>query len=219
MSGPAILVVDDNPVKRIALRAMLAPLGYAVVEADSGRAALEALAHQTFALILMDVRMPTLNGFETAKLCRQQSRGARTPIIFVTAEGGDRGRRPARTRAAPSTSSSRRCSRMCCGPRSRRSSTCSCSPRSCRARSSRSPSLNAALRDSDIRTQAVLDNVSDGIFILDEKRRHRIGQPVRGPAVRLPRRGAGGTSVRVHDRARAPRRVPRPRCRAGAMSR
>lgn len=75
MSGPAILVVDDNPVKRIALRAMLAPLDYAVVEADSGRAALEALASQTFALILMDVRMPTMNGFETAKRCRQDSRG------------------------------------------------------------------------------------------------------------------------------------------------
>jgi CheY-like chemotaxis protein len=89
--APAILVVDDNPVKRVALRAMLAPLGYPVVEVDSGRAALGALVHQTFALILMDVRMPRLNGFETAKLCRQQSRGGGTPIIFVTAMGGDDG--------------------------------------------------------------------------------------------------------------------------------
>ena len=55
----AILVVDDNAGKRLAIRAMLAPLGHAVVEADSGRAALRAVMRQTFAVILMDVRMPT----------------------------------------------------------------------------------------------------------------------------------------------------------------
>ena len=89
--APAILVVDDNPVKRVALRAMLAPLGHLVIEAESGRAALLALANQIFALILMDVRMPTLNGFETARLCRQQGRGGPTPIIFITAMGGEDG--------------------------------------------------------------------------------------------------------------------------------
>lgn len=86
---PTILVVDDNPVKRVALRAMLAPLGYPLVEVGSGRAALAALSSQTFALILMDVRMPTLDGFETAKLCRRQKHGGDTPIVFVTAAGGD----------------------------------------------------------------------------------------------------------------------------------
>lgn len=88
-SGAAILVVDDSQGKRVALRAMLAPLGHAIVDVVSGRAALQALESQTFAIILMDVRMPTLNGFETAKLCQQQSRGASTPIIFVTAYGED----------------------------------------------------------------------------------------------------------------------------------
>ena len=68
--APAILVVDDNAAKRVALRAMLAPLGYRVVEADSGRAALRAVADADFAMILMDVRMPTLDGYETAKLIR-----------------------------------------------------------------------------------------------------------------------------------------------------
>ncbi len=68
---------------------MLSPLGYPLVEVGSGRAALVALSRQEFALILMDVRMPTLDGFETAKLCRQQSQGGHTPIIFVTALRGD----------------------------------------------------------------------------------------------------------------------------------
>ena len=67
-----ILLVDDNAAKRIAIRAMLAPLGDGVVEADSGRAALRAVLRQTFAVILMDVRMPTMDGYETAKLIRQR---------------------------------------------------------------------------------------------------------------------------------------------------
>ncbi len=84
-----ILVVDDNAAKRLALRAMLAPLGHAVVEADSGRAALRAVLRQNFAVILMDVRMPTMDGYETAKLIRQRSQSERTPIIFITAFGRD----------------------------------------------------------------------------------------------------------------------------------
>ncbi len=86
---PAILIVDDNAAKRIAIRAMLAPLGVDVVEADSGRAALRAILRQTFAMVLMDVRMPTLDGYETAKLIRERSQSERTPIMFVTAFGSD----------------------------------------------------------------------------------------------------------------------------------
>ena len=85
----AVLVVDDNPAERLAVRAMLAPLGHLVVEADSGRTALRAVLRQSFAVILMDVRMPTLDGFETAKLIRQRDQSARTPIIFLTAFGRD----------------------------------------------------------------------------------------------------------------------------------
>ena len=75
----AILVVDDNPSERLAVQAMLAPLGHAVVEADSGRAALRAVLRQNFAVILMDVRMPSLDGYETAALIRaaQLSRSSR----------------------------------------------------------------------------------------------------------------------------------------------
>jgi putative two-component system response regulator len=88
-SPAAVLVVDDNAGKRLAVRAMLAPLGHVVVEADSGRAALDAVEQQSFAVILMDVRMPILDGYETAKRIRQSSESARTPIIFLTAFGRD----------------------------------------------------------------------------------------------------------------------------------
>jgi diguanylate cyclase (GGDEF)-like protein/PAS domain S-box-containing protein len=86
---PAILVVDDNPAKRLAVRAMLAPLGVDVVEAESGRDALRAIMRATFAVVLMDVRMPTLDGYETAKLIRQRPQSELTPIMFITAFGCD----------------------------------------------------------------------------------------------------------------------------------
>jgi diguanylate cyclase (GGDEF)-like protein/PAS domain S-box-containing protein len=85
----AVLIVDDDPAKRLAIRSILEPLGHTVVEADSGRAALRAVLRATFAVILMDVRMPIMDGFETAKLIRQRSQSRRTPIIFVTAFGRD----------------------------------------------------------------------------------------------------------------------------------
>ena len=80
-----VLVVDDNAGKRLAVRAMLAPLGYAVVEADSGRAALQAIKRQNFAVILMDVGMPVLDGYETARLIRLRTESRALPIIFLTA--------------------------------------------------------------------------------------------------------------------------------------
>lgn len=85
----AILVVDDNAGKRLALRTMLAPVGQPIVEAESGRAALRAVMGQTFAVILMDVRMPAMNGYETAQLIRQRSQSELTPILFVTGFGSD----------------------------------------------------------------------------------------------------------------------------------
>ena len=84
-----VLVVDDNAGKRLAVRAMLAPLGHTVVEADSGGAALRAVQEQSFAVILMDVVMPILDGYETAKRIRQSSESERTPIIFLTAFSRD----------------------------------------------------------------------------------------------------------------------------------
>jgi len=80
-----ILVVDDDATKRFALRTVLAPLDENVVEAASGADALRQLLRQDFAVILLDVRMPAMDGFETAQLIRQRPRSELTPLIFVTA--------------------------------------------------------------------------------------------------------------------------------------
>ncbi len=80
-----ILLVDDDATKRFAMKAILAPLGQNVVEAASGPDALRQLLKQDFAVILLDVRMPGMDGFEAAQLIRQRPRSELTPIIFVTA--------------------------------------------------------------------------------------------------------------------------------------
>jgi signal transduction histidine kinase len=80
-----ILLVDDDANKRYSMKTILAPLGQVVVEAASGVDALRQLLKQDFAVILLDVRMPEMNGFELAQLIRQRPRSERTPIIFVTA--------------------------------------------------------------------------------------------------------------------------------------
>ncbi len=85
----AILLVDDNAAKRLALRAVLSQLGHPIVEADSGRAALRCLMTQDFAVILLDVCMPVMDGFETAALIRQRRQSELTPIIFITAFASD----------------------------------------------------------------------------------------------------------------------------------
>ncbi|TMB47948.1 MAG: response regulator [Chloroflexi bacterium] len=81
----SILIVDDDPTKRFALRSILEPVGENVVEATSGADALRQLLRGDFAVILLDVRMPVMDGFETAQLVRQRPRSELTPIIFVTA--------------------------------------------------------------------------------------------------------------------------------------
>ena len=81
----SILIVDDDPGKTVALRSVLDPLGENIVEARSGADALRNLLKQDFAVILLDVRMPIMNGFETAELIRQRPASELTPIIFVTA--------------------------------------------------------------------------------------------------------------------------------------
>ena len=84
-SAVSILIVDDDSTKRFALKTILAPLGEEVIEASSGADALRQLLRQEFAVILLDVRMPMMDGFETAQLIRQRPRSELTPIIFVTA--------------------------------------------------------------------------------------------------------------------------------------
>src|SRR2546423_2942799 len=80
-----VLLVDDDSTKRFALKTILAPLGENVVEASSGADGLRQLLRQEFAVVLLDVRMPMMDGFETAQLIRQRPRSELTPIIFVTA--------------------------------------------------------------------------------------------------------------------------------------
>jgi signal transduction histidine kinase/PleD family two-component response regulator len=80
-----ILVVDDMPEKILAIEATLAELGQNIVKASSGREALRSLLKDDFAVILLDVNMPEMDGFETAALIRERRRSEHTPIIFVTA--------------------------------------------------------------------------------------------------------------------------------------
>jgi len=80
-----ILVVDDVPANVTAVEAALAPLGRRLVTARSGAEALARLLEEDFALILLDVQMPTMDGYECAKLIRARERSRRIPIIFITA--------------------------------------------------------------------------------------------------------------------------------------
>ena len=80
-----ILIVDDKPDKVLALEAVLEELGQNIVRAYSGREALRCLLHSEFAVILLDVNMPGMDGFETAQLIRQRKSSEHVPIIFVTA--------------------------------------------------------------------------------------------------------------------------------------
>ncbi|MDI1435508.1 hybrid sensor histidine kinase/response regulator [Polyangium sorediatum] len=82
-----ILVVDDRRDRLLAVETMLAELGERVVLAQSGRDALRFLLQEDFAVILLDVDMPIMDGFETARLIRQRKRSRQTPIIFLTAFG------------------------------------------------------------------------------------------------------------------------------------
>jgi two-component system sensor histidine kinase/response regulator len=80
-----ILLVDDQPANLVALEAMLQGLGQNLIRAESGREALKWLLTHEFAVILLDVKMPEMDGFETATLIRQRDRSRHTPILFLTA--------------------------------------------------------------------------------------------------------------------------------------
>jgi CheY-like chemotaxis protein/anti-anti-sigma regulatory factor len=80
-----ILMVDDRPQNLLALEAVLGDMGQNLVRANSGREALKHLLDREFALILLDVQMPGLDGYETAALAREREQSRHTPIIFLTA--------------------------------------------------------------------------------------------------------------------------------------
>ena len=165
---PTILLVNDREAQRVAIRAMLAPLGLAVVEADSGRAALRAVLGQAFALILMDVRMPTMDGYETASLIRDRKQSSQTPIIFITAFGRDDTETLNAYASgavdfvfAPVVSEVLRAKVSVFVDLFVQSQKLRLSIESITG-------LNAALADSEANVQAVLDNVADGIMVAGE---------------------------------------------------
>lgn len=80
-----ILVVDDLPEKLLVYEAILEDLGQNIVKARSGEEALKLILNNDFAVILLDVNMPGMDGFETALLIRKRKKSAHTPIIFLTA--------------------------------------------------------------------------------------------------------------------------------------
>src|SRR5437868_9539614 len=84
-----VLLVDDRPDKLLALEAVLEDLGQNIVRAYSGREALRHVLTQDFAVILLDVNMPGMDGFETATLIRQRKSSEHIPIIFITAFGDE----------------------------------------------------------------------------------------------------------------------------------
>jgi PAS domain S-box-containing protein len=84
-----ILIVDDRPENLLALEAILEPLGQILVRAGSGDEALRKLLAHDVAMILLDVQMPGINGFETAKLIKSRERTKYIPIIFLTAMSKD----------------------------------------------------------------------------------------------------------------------------------
>jgi two-component system sensor histidine kinase/response regulator len=80
-----ILMVDDEPANLVALEATLESLGQNLVKASSGKAALRHLLEDDFAVILLDVQMPEMNGIETAAAIRERERSRHIPVIFLTA--------------------------------------------------------------------------------------------------------------------------------------
>ncbi len=80
-----ILLVDDRSENLLAMEAILEPLGQNIVKAQSGREALKALLVQEFAVVLLDVQMPGMDGFELANLMKEREKTRHIPIIFVTA--------------------------------------------------------------------------------------------------------------------------------------
>lgn len=84
-----ILLVDDRPANLLALETILEDLGQDLVQATSGKDALRHVLNDDYAVILLDVKMPDMDGFETAALIRERERSRHTPILFVTAHKDD----------------------------------------------------------------------------------------------------------------------------------
>src|ERR1700679_1129565 len=89
VSRAQILIVDDSPANLLALESVLEPLGHVLVRASSGEEALRLLLREDYAVVLMDVRMPGVDGLQAAALMKQRERSRRTPIILLSAISGE----------------------------------------------------------------------------------------------------------------------------------
>lgn len=85
MHKPKLLLVDDKPNNLIALEAVLSGQGYDLISANSGAEALEVIKKEEVSLVLLDVQMPGMDGYETARRIKETEHGRNVPIIFVTA--------------------------------------------------------------------------------------------------------------------------------------
>ncbi|HWE30197.1 MAG TPA: hybrid sensor histidine kinase/response regulator, partial [Polyangia bacterium] len=86
---PSLLIVDDHPANLLALETVLDSVGAQIVRAASGEDALKAMLRQEFALIIMDVHMEELDGYQTMQIIRQRERLRDVPVIFLTAHYSD----------------------------------------------------------------------------------------------------------------------------------
>ena len=173
MSGPAprsdaaILVVDDNAGKRLSIISVLEALGHSIVEVDSGEAALRAVMDRTFAVILLDVQMPIMDGYETATLIRMRRECEHTPIIFITAHAAEAAKIPNAYASgavdfifAPIVPDILRAKVTIFVELFLKS-------RALERSLADVTTLSGQFRDSDARTRSVLENVADGIVTFD----------------------------------------------------
>ena len=168
-SPPGILVVDDNTAKRLAIAAALRPLGHPIVEAESGEAALREVMKRSFAVILMDVQMPGMDGYETTRLIRLREDSEHTPVIFITSHSMDEVEVPAAYASGavdflfapivPDTLRAKVTIFMDLFLKSRELE-----------RSLHDVTvLSHQFRDSETRVRSILDNVADGIVTLNDE--------------------------------------------------
>ena len=87
MSAELILIVDDNPQIRRALRAVLVPRGYTIIDARSGEEALDVIRRERVSLVLLDVNLPGMSGFET---CKEVRRTSGIPVIMLSVRASER---------------------------------------------------------------------------------------------------------------------------------
>ena len=87
-----ILVVDDDELVLIAIQELLTPLGYSVTNASNGPGALEKVSSEPFDLVVLDVIMPEMDGFEVCRRIRKMDSYAETPILMLTAKSGEEDR-------------------------------------------------------------------------------------------------------------------------------